>query len=244
MADDGIRHALAFVTSAFASYSGCRQYLEDIDRAREAIGPAAPRVSKLRPFFNHPGFIEANASGVRTALASLLPVERARTELVHTAHSIPAAMARSCHYEAQFREASSLVAAAAGCASWTVAYQSRSGPSTEPWLCPDLLEHMGALRRRGAERVVVCPVGFVSDHMEVVYDLDTQARVAARQMGLAFLRTPTAGTHPAFVSMIAELVAERTSSAPRRSLGRLGPSPDECAPDCCPPPVRAAHGRS
>jgi ferrochelatase len=243
MAGDGVRRALALVTSAYSSYSGCRQYLEDIARARAEVGPAAPAVDKLRTFHDHPGFLEANADRVRAALTTLPPARRATARVAFTAHSIPATMASGCDYVFQLRETCALVAAAVPHGPWALAYQSRSGAPGQPWLEPDILAHLEALAAEGVADVVVAPVGFVSDHMEVVYDLDTEARARAAALGLGFVRAGTAGTHPAFVRMIRELVEERVGGGERRALGARGPRADVCASDCCPsgaprPPVR------
>jgi protoporphyrin/coproporphyrin ferrochelatase len=239
MADDGVGRALAFVTSAFGSYSGCRQYLEDIERARCELGARAPEVDKLRGFHNHPGFVEPLVESVRTALGSVPEPRRESCRLVFTAHSIPCAMAAGSPYEAQLRETAGLVAAAVGRPGGVLAYQSRSGPPGQPWLEPDILQHLGALAAEGVRDVVVAPIGFVSDHMEVVYDLDFEARRRARELGLTMVRAATVGCHPRFVRMIRELVLERTSAAPvRASLGTSGPAPDVCAPGCCPAPER------
>jgi protoporphyrin/coproporphyrin ferrochelatase len=239
MADEGVRHALAFVTSAYGSYSGCRQYLDDIRRAQEAVGPRAPQVDRLRSFFNHPGFVEANAAGLEATLAQA----PATSALVFTAHSIPVAMAETSPYVAQLQETCRLVAQAVNRPEWTLVYQSRSGPPSQPWLGPDIGDHLRALRAKGARDVVVAPIGFVSDHMEVVYDLDTEARALAEGLGLHMLRAPTAGSHPSFIAMVRELVLERTADAPRRFLGAAGPAPDDCPADCCPPPPRGGPPR-
>ncbi|MFI5184164.1 MAG: ferrochelatase [Vicinamibacteria bacterium] len=236
MAADGVRRAVAFVTSAYSSYSGCRQYREDLDRARAAIGPSAPVVEKLRAFHNHPGFIEANAAGVRAAFSDVSEAARETAALVFTAHSIPTAMAAGSRYETQLRETARLVAEAVDRAEWTLAYQSRSGPPSQPWLEPDIGDHLRRLSGAGVRDIVVSPIGFVSDHMEVVYDLDTEARALSRDLSINMVRAPTAGIHPAFVSMVRELVLERTEGAPRRSLGELGPPEDDCAAECCPSP--------
>jgi ferrochelatase len=233
MAGDGVRRALAFVTSAHSSYSGCRQYLEDIARARDEVGPGAPIVEKLRTFHDHPGFVEANADRVRDALATLPPARRAAARIVFTAHSIPVAMASGCDYVRQLRETCALVAAAVPQEPWALVYQSRSGSPAQPWLEPDVLDHLDALEREGVADVVVAPVGFVSDHMEVVYDLDTESRARAAALGLGLVRAGTAGTHPAFVEMIRELVEERVAGRVPRALGARGPRPDVCATDCC-----------
>jgi ferrochelatase len=236
MRDDGIRNALAFVTSAYSSYSGCRQYREDIERAREAVGEGAPRVEKLRAFFNHPGFVGPNAENLRAALAEIPAERRAGARVAFTAHSVPSAMAAGCDYQQQLLETCRLVAYAAGHANWRLVFQSRSGPPTQPWLEPDICDHLRELKDGGARDVVVAPVGFISDHMEVLYDLDTEARQLAAELGLNFIRAATVGTHPEFVGMIRELILERLDdAAPRRALGHFPPRPDSCATDCCLP---------
>src|ERR671917_702826 len=201
MRDDGVKNALAFVTSAYSSYSGCRQYREDIERAREAVGDGAPRVEKLRAFYNHPGFVRPNVENLRAALGQIPEGRRASERVAFTAHSIPSAMAAGCDYERQLLETSRLVAEGAGAARWRLVFQSRSGPPTQPWLEPDICDHLRELKRAGARDVVVAPVGFISDHMEVLYDLDTEARQVSAELGLNFVRAGTVGTHPAFVSM-------------------------------------------
>jgi protoporphyrin/coproporphyrin ferrochelatase len=235
MADAGVTRALAFVTSAFSSYSGCRQYLEDIERARTAVGERAPRVDKLRVFHNHPGFIGAMADRVRAAFEEVPAALRPEAHLAFTAHSIPLAMAEGCAFVAQLEEACRLVAERAGRSSWRLVYQSRSGAPHQPWLGPDILEHLQALRAEGATDVVVAPIGFISDHLEVKYDLDYEARRKAEEIGLRLVRAATVGTHPAFVRMIRELVEERLGeTAERPALGAFGPAPDNCPEGCCP----------
>ena len=230
----GVRSSLAFFTSAFSSYSGCRQYREDIARAQEAVGAAAPEVLKLRTFYNHPGFLEANTDRVQDAFARIPEERRSAARLVFTAHSIPVAMAERCRYAEQLAETASLVAAAAGVDGHSVVYQSRSGPPSVPWLEPDVCDEIRALGASGVRDVVVSPVGFVSDHIEVLYDLDREAVEAGAEAGVTVWRAGTAGTHPAFVAMIRELVSERLDpAAGRRAAGRFGPSPDACAPNCC-----------
>ena len=234
MRDDGIKRALAFVTSAYSSYSGCRQYREDVERARATVGDGAPRVEKLRAFFNHPGFVGPNVSNLRAALAEIPEERRAAARVAFTAHSIPEAMAAGCEYERQLLETCRLVAEGAGRASWRLVFQSRSGPPTQPWLEPDICDHLRALKDEGVADVVVAPVGFISDHMEVLYDLDTEARQVSEETGLNMIRAATVGTHPEFVRMIRELILERLDpTVPRRSLGTFGPSPDVCPVDCC-----------
>lgn len=234
MRDDGVKNALAFVTSAYSSYSSCRQYLGDIERARESAGSNAPRVEKLRAFYNHPGFIEANVANIRAALEHFPEEARAKTEIIFTAHSIPESMAQHCEYETQLRETSRLIASAIGTERWQLVFQSRSGSPSQPWLGPDVCDHLKGLHEAGVKDVVVAPIGFVSDHMEIVYDLDTEAMALARELGLNMVRAATAGTHPAFVEMIRELIMERIDpTSPRRSLGSDGPRGNVCQPGCC-----------
>jgi ferrochelatase len=235
MTADGVRRAFAFVTSAYSSYSGCRQYLEDLARAREAVGSGAPEVLKLRVFYNHPGFIETMAERVRAALDGIPPERRAAAALAFTAHSVPISMAETSQYVQQVEEACRLVAERVGCPPYRLVYQSRSGAPGQPWLGPDVLDYLRELAAAGATRdVVLAPIGFVSDHMEVVYDLDTEARQLCEQLGLHMVRAQTVGADPRFAAMIRELVLERQGHAPRRALGERGPSHDLCADDCCP----------
>lgn len=236
MKDDGVKRALAFVTSAFSSYSGCRQYIEDIERARLAVGEGAPQIDKLRVFYNHPRFINVNAEHLTESLDHLPAGVRDSAYVVFTAHSIPLYMAESCDYEEQLNEACSLVAEAAGVKNWRLAYQSRSGAPNQPWLEPDIHHLLRQLAKQKVEDVVVLPIGFISDHMEVVYDLDTAAFATSQEVGLNMVRAATVGTHPEFVSMIRELIEERLhqdSAHPRRALGLRGAPPDECSADCC-----------
>lgn len=237
MRDDGVRRALAFFTSACSSYSGCRQYWENLAEAQKAVGAAAPAIDKLRFFFNHPGFIEASAERVREAVASLSDERLAKANYVFTAHSIPLAMARGCRYEEQLRESCRLIAERLTIPDdrWALVYQSRSGPPSQPWLEPDIGDHLRKLYGGSVRDVILVPIGFLSDHMEVLYDLDTEARQLCDELGLRMVRAATVGTHARFVSMIRELIEERMSGAtPRPALGSLGPSHDVCPPDCCP----------
>jgi ferrochelatase len=235
MRDDGVRRALAFFTSAFSSYSGCRQYRENIAAAQAEVGVGAPQIDKLRVFFNHPGFIEPMVERTRAALLQIEPPRTAEAHLLFTAHSIPLSMAQNCQYEAHFREASRLVAEGVGHANWRLVYQSRSGPPSQPWLEPDVSDVLTEIAAASGSRdVVLVPIGFISDHMEVVYDLDAEAKLKAEQLGLNLARAGTVGTHPRFVRMIRELVEERLTNSPNRlALGSLGPSHDTCPIDCC-----------
>jgi protoporphyrin/coproporphyrin ferrochelatase len=270
MAADGVRRALAFATSAYSSYSSCRQYLDDIDRAREQAGPGAPRIDKIRRYFNHPGFVEPFAENARTALDTLPAGLRDGAHLVFTAHSVPDVMAASSgppgttagpggRYVAELTEASRLIAERVGDGRhpWQLVYQSRSGPPAQPWLEPDVLDHLTDLAKTGAEAAVIIPVGFVSDHMEVRHDLDTEAAETAAGLGLPVARAATPWYHPRFRAMVAELVRERLDApadepggpqepaggappAPpqRLALGRMGPSTDFCPAGCCALPRR------
>ena len=246
MANDGIRRALAFVTSAYGSYSSCRQYLEDIDRARQDAGEQAPIVEKIRSYYNHPGFIEPMAENVREAL-NLFPEDSRRSvQLVYTAHSIPMSMAKKTRYVAQLEQAAQLVTRRVGAERTRFVFQSRSGPPSQPWLEPDICDYLRELGASGdKDGVVVVPIGFLSDHIEVLFDLDIQAREVAEQAGVKMVRAATVGVHPRFVEMIRELIVERVSgSRERPALGSLGAEPDFCPEDCCPRPQRPAMGQA
>lgn len=216
MRDDGIKRAVAFVTSAFGSYSGCRQYIEDIARARAEVGEGAPQIYKIPPFSDHPKFIEAMTDRARAALQEL-PQGR----LVFTAHSVPVSMAESSPYVGELERACAAVAKGAGRDRWKLVYQSRTGPPGQPWLEPDL----GAYLREIRSDVVIVPIGFLSDHMEVLYDLDTEARAVCEELGVKMVRAGTVGTHPAMIEMIAELVKLEHAA---------------CAEGCCPRARRPA----
>ena len=240
MRADGVRRALAFVTSAFGSYPGCRRYREDIAGAIAGCG-GAPEIHKLRLYWDHPGFIEPMAEGVRGALSRLgSDGATGPPRLVFTAHSIPTAMAAGAPYERQLREAASLIAervppGPGDPLRWDLVYQSRSGPPQVPWLAPDVTDHLAALHRAGVDDVILVPLGFVSDHMEVIHDLDEEAARAAAALDMRLVRSATAGTHPDFVNMIVELIRERLDpKTPRRALGASGAWPDDCAASCCP----------
>jgi ferrochelatase len=233
MRDDGVRRAVVFVTSAFSCYSGCRQYREDIIGALEAV-EGAPEFDKLRVYFNHPGFIGPNVDNLRAALGQIPEERREGAHVAFTAHSLPLGMAKASSYEEQLREASRLVARGAGCEDYELVYQSRSGPPRIPWLEPDILDHMDGLAESGVTDLVILPIGFISEHVEVLFDLDIEASEKAQELGMNMVRAATVGTAPAFVSMIRELILERMTAQPeRRSLGRLGPSHDICPVDCC-----------
>jgi protoporphyrin/coproporphyrin ferrochelatase len=246
MAADGVRRAVAFVTSAYGSYSSCRQYLDDIARAVAQAGARAPRIDKIGHYYRHPGFTEPFAEAALAAIGSLPPGAKQGAALAFTAHSVPESMAAASGpggglYSAQLAEAASLVADRLSEEEgrrrpWQLAYQSRSGPPSVPWLGPDICDHLAGLSRAGAPGVVVIPVGFTSDHMEVVYDLDTEAAGAARRLGLPFARAATPGTHPRFVSMITELASEQMA-APDPFPPADSPY---CKGDCCRVPSAAS----
>jgi ferrochelatase len=248
MRDDGVHRALVFTTSATSSYSGCRQYREDLEKALRVSGTGAPELVKLRHFYDHPGFIAAQADQVRAALARLPGAAADAARLVFTAHSIPVAMndasgpAADGRYAAQHRETARLVATAVRGegAEFDLVWQSRSGPPAVPWLEPDINDHLRALASAGVRAVVVTPSGFVSDHVEVRWDLDVEARTTADSVGLQYARAATVGAHPAFVSAVRELVEEHLEGAAVRTSSPLGVSGFDCPTGCCPPPSRPA----
>jgi ferrochelatase len=244
MKQDGVRRALAFVTSAYSSYSGCRQYREDIARAQAEVGEGVPEADKLRVFFNHPGFLEATEDRMRDAMAQLPAEARQNAQIVYVAHSVPMSMANTSDYVKQLEEVRRLASAAIGHKNDALVYQSRSGAPGQPWLEPDILDYLRDVKARNlASAVVVTPISFISDHMEVLYDLDIEARQLCESLGLPMSRAKTVGVHPKFIAMIRELILERTAGAERRAVGSLGPRQDSCAEDCCPAPQRPQPGQ-
>lgn len=253
MRDDGIGRAATFVTSAYASYSGCRQYRENLYDAVAAVDGAL-RLDRLRHCFNHPGFVAACTAGAVSAAADLADVPADRTRLVFVTHSVPVAMAASAGptgdaYVDEHLSVAELVSEGVGSETgkrfgWDLVYCSRSGSPHVPWLEPDVNEHLEALAADGCQAVVLVPIGFVSDHMEVVHDLDTEAAATAARLGLRLRRAATAGTHPRFVAAIVDLLleraaAERGEDVVRAAVGGLPPAWDSCPQRCCPNPVRA-----
>jgi ferrochelatase len=240
MKQDGIGQALGFVTSAYSSYSGCRQYREDIARAQGKVGRGAPEVDKLRVFFNHPAFLEATVERVGDARRTLPAPVQENVQVVYTAHSIPLSMANTSDYVTQLQEVRRLVSAELGQTKDALVYQSRSGAPGQPWLEPDILDYLRRVKAENlASAVVLAPIGFLSDHMEVLYDLDVEARQLCVSLELPMARAETVGVHPKFIRMIRELVLERTNpGCERRALGKFGPRPNICAEDCCPAPQR------
>ncbi|AXB48400.1 ferrochelatase [Amycolatopsis albispora] len=251
MRADGVRRALVFPTSAYGGYSACRQYDEDIERARAAVGEDAPELTKLRQFFDHPLFVGAFADALRTARAELEDAENAR--VVFVAHSVPVSADAAAgppsegghRYSRQIAEAARLVAAEAGVESYDVVWQSRSGPPQVPWLEPDIVDHIDALHAEGVRSVVVCPVGFVSDHLEVIWDLDNEAAERAGELGMGFARAATPGSDPRFAELVVELVREHVAGAPARKLSEFPAAGctvngAPCAVACCEPAKRPA----
>jgi ferrochelatase len=238
MKQDGIRQALAFVTSAYSSYSGCRQYREDIARAQNEVGSGAPQVDKLRAFFNHPGFIEATEERLRDALREIPADAQQNVQIVYIAHSIPLSMANTSDYVHQLEEVRKLVSARLGVTNDALVYQSRSGAPGQPWLEPDILDYLREVKARGqASAVVLAPISFISDHMEVLYDLDIEAKQLCDSLELPMVRAKTVGVHPNFIAMIRDLILERTDrGVERRALGTLSPRQDVCEENCCPAP--------
>jgi ferrochelatase len=249
MRDDGVRRAAAFVTSVYSSYSGCRQYREDLADAATVVGPRAPRIDRLRYGFDHPGFVQANADAVVGALGDLPAAAAAGARLVYVTHSIPVTMAATSGpgggaYEAQHRAVAAAVTRDVDARTGIrhehdLVYCSRSGPPQVPWLGPDVNDHLAAIAADDVPGAVLAPIGFVSDHMEVVFDLDTEARDTAARSGLPISRAATAGTHPAFVAAIRDLFVERAAverglAVVRASIGPPGPSHDACPAGCCP----------
>ena len=246
MRDDGISNAAVFATSAWGGYSGCRQYHEDIVRAREAVGAGAPALTKLRQYYDHPLVIDAFADGVRAARAALPEATRGNARLVFTAHSVPIAADKNAGppqlggnlYSRQVAEASRLVADAVGVDDFDLVWQSRSGPPQVPWLDPDICDHLDALSTKDVRGVIVCPVGFVSDHLEVVWDLDTEAKDKAAELGMDFVRAATPGRDPRFAQLVPTLIAEHLAGEPPLRLGvepSLGSTTNgvSCAVNCC-----------
>ncbi|MEU8772337.1 ferrochelatase [Streptomyces sp. NPDC048606] len=258
MAADGRRRIAVLATSAYASYSGCRQYRENLAdalAALEAEGVAElPRVDKLRHYFNHPGFVQPMIDGVLASLAGLPDAVRDGAHLVFTTHSIPTAAADTSGpaaehgeggaYVRQHLDVARVIADAVRAETgverpWELVYQSRSGAPHIPWLEPDICDHLEALHGAGAPAAVMVPIGFVSDHMEVLYDLDTEATAKAAELGLPIARSATVGADPRFAEAVRDLLleraaAERGEDARRCALGLLGASPDRCAVGCCP----------
>ena len=234
----GVKRFLALITSAYSSYSGCRQYRENINGALENSGSALA-YDKVRVWYNHPLWIKTLVDRYQAALARVPEHRRHATTTAFTAHSIPDSMSRNCNYQKQLEETCQLVADAAGIGHWKLVYQSRSGRPQDPWLAPDICDHLTSLATEGHSDVIIHPIGFISDHMEVIFDLDTEAQSLGADLGLNVIRAETAGLHPAFLDMLVELIGERLDcSLPRRAIGASGPSHATCPKNCCLPAAR------
>lgn len=242
MRSDGRTNAISFVTSAYGSFSGCKQYKLDVTAAQEALGHGAPQVTKIRHYYSHPGFINPFVQSTLDALASASGGES--THLVFSAHSLPVSMALSSPYLQQLRRAKELVELKVSAATGVslpshLAFQSRSGPPSEPWLEPDISDLLESLRRQSVSSVVVVPIGFISDHMEVVYDIDVVAAGFASRLGIEMRRAATPSHSAEFISMIADLAVELIDPhAPKANLGDLADL-NGCSTSCC--PVGALH---
>ncbi len=244
MTEAGVKKALSVVLAAYSSYSSCRQYRENVIAAREAAGDQAPACDKMRVYYNHPAFIAANADRLRTAIEQIPPENRDVFHLAFTAHSIPSSMAQACDYEKQLLETCRLIATELKIPRerWELVFQSRSGRPEDPWLGPDILEHIDSLHNYGLKNLIIHPVGFLSDHMEVMFDLDEEARHKCDSYGIHMVRSATVGTHPKFVAMMADLIIERMNQAQDRpAIGLYPANHDVCPVNCCPAPARPAR---
>ncbi|NCD17509.1 MAG: ferrochelatase [Actinobacteria bacterium] len=251
--DGGGRRVLTVITAAYSSYSGCRQYREDIAAQVQKLGIPL-QVEKVRAYFNTPGFVEANVDAVVAAFRKSEDAGHLEADLVFVTHSIPNAMeassgvARPASYAGQHEEVARLVAAGAGEVlgrdlPWRLVYCSRSGPPQVPWLEPDVNDALEDMAEAGTRAVVLSPIGFIADHMEVIYDLDTEAAATARELGLGFMRAATAGTHPAFVAGLVQVVKERMGLVEPAVVGDLPAWEPVCAENCCLMPQRpSGHG--
>lgn len=239
--DEGAQRVVCIVTSAYSSYSGCRQYRENLHDAAQAV-PGSPHLDRVRHYFNLPGFISAMAQGVRDTLVGM----PAHTRLAFVTHSIPKTMNESSGptggaYVEQHLDAMRAILSQVGDYQADLVFCSRSGPPGMAWLEPDISDHLRDLADAGTTHVVMIPLGFISDHMEVIYDLDTEAMSSAATLGLTARRAPTAGTHPDFVAGLVDLLLERAAMARGETLdqptvGSLGPCPSVCTQTCCPNP--------
>lgn len=240
MKRDGVKHAITYVTSGFSCYSGCRQYRENIAAALQQPEISDLQIDKLRVFYNHPDFIAVLSEQVGLALQKFAESVRSRVQIAFTAHSIPMSMARTSDYEKQLRESCRLVAESLQLSpsQWRLVYQSRSGRPEDPWLEPDILDYLKELKDRGDTSVVISPVGFLSDHMEVLYDLDDAAKHTCDELGITMHRAGTPGSHPQFISMIRKLIQERLTGCDKECTGQFPANHDVCPVDCCPAPAR------
>ena len=235
----GAKKVLTFITSGFSSYSGCRQYRENIYAAQDEADAGDIEIHKIRVFYNHPDFVSVIVENVAAAMQQL-GGESDDTRIAFTAHSIPDSMASTSDYVKQLTECCRLVAEQLHVPQerWKLVFQSRSGRPQDPWLEPDICDHLQQLQTDGVRQVVISPIGFLSDHIEVLYDLDDEAQKACKELGIRMARAATPGSHPRFVSMIRKLIQERMDVAQPECIGQYGPNHDVCPIDCCPAPRR------
>ena len=243
MQRDGVQRVLTFVTSAFSSYSGCRQYREDVIKAKSATATDELQIDKLRTFYNHPDFINVVSAAVRLSMEELQ--QHDSTFVAFTAHSIPGSMAAGCNYEQQLHESCRLVAERLKLPDerWELVYQSRSGRPQDPWLEPDICDFIESLHERGVRNLVISPIGFISDHMEVLFDLDTEAMDVCKRLNINMRRAATPGVQPQFIGMIHKLIQERLAGADREAVGQFPANHDVCPDDCCLSGVQMTAGR-
>jgi ferrochelatase len=234
---------LCYVTSGFSCYSGCRQYRENIASAIADPELAGMEIHKIRVFYNHPDFIDVLSEAVAAATADATSGDE-QPFVAFTAHSIPMGMANTSDYVKQLTESCRLAAERLqiDASRWRLVYQSRSGRPEDPWLEPDILDFIRELHGQGCRSLVISPVGFLSDHMEVLYDLDDAAKHLCDELGMQLSRARTPGNHPRFISMVRKLIQERFQGAERECIGLFGPNHDVCPVDCCPAPQRPASG--
>ncbi len=244
MKADGIRRPLIYITSGFSCYSGCRQYRENVAAALQEADATEMEIGKIRVFYNHPDFVSVLTESVDRSIQSLADQssDNAHSDVfvAFTAHSIPLSMSSTSDYEKQLLETCRLIAENLQLPAdrWKLVFQSRSGRPQDPWLEPDICDFLRSLATAGTRKVVISPVGFLSDHMEVLYDLDDEAKKCCDSLGMKMSRAATPGAHPKFVSMIRKLIQERISDGPRECIGQYGPNHDVCPTDCCPAPPR------
>ena len=211
MARAGVRRAIGLLAAAQRSYSGCLQYKENVRDARLAVagdGARPPEIVYVADWHEHPGFIEANAEHIRAAIDRLPPDRRERARLVFTAHSIPVSMAARYPYEANLHASAAMIARAVGRSDWTLVYQSRSGRPEDPWLAPDVCDYLAEERQKGLDTAVLSPIGFLCDHVEVLYDLDVEAAEACREAGITMVRAEAVNVHPRFIDALADAVTD------------------------------------
>ncbi len=250
MKEENISRALGLVLSAYGSYSSCRQYLEDIKNGQQIVGEETPSVDKIRLFYNHPNFIAANKENLQQAVTQLstLPNESSSDEsfcnefhVAFTAHSLPMSMAKNCQYVEQLQETCRLVAEGIGLPPdrWKLVYQSRSGRPSDPWLEPDICDHIETLHQANVKNLIIMPIGFLSDHIEVLYDLDEEAKTISKQLGITMIRAATVGVHPQFITMLRLLIEERLKTDSKKlAIGHHCAATDTCSTECCPAPQR------